>query len=178
MNQQFLGRIRAILHDKDKQLLLKIEKYSNFDELLKNIQQKCLRRQNRAFFVNRLWLLENDFDFIAEIKIHFKIDVFFENEEVTSEIIEDDEQRRRYFVQEILYEKPGHSKTLITRHISKRHKLPVEYIKTPHNPRNLPEKKFFLDLYYDDFGTFRNVYHSLVVFTSNSEICHFFFVNN
>jgi hypothetical protein len=164
-----LGQIRAILHDKDKQLLLKIEKYSNFDVLPKNIQQKCLRRQKRGFFVNRLWLLENDFDFISETKIRFKIDVFFENEEVTSEIIEDDEQRsfnfvtnsERYFVQEILYEKPGHSSTLITRHISQRHKLPIEYIKPPHNPRDLPEKKFFLDLYYDDFGTYRTVYHSL-----------------
>jgi hypothetical protein len=75
-----LGRIRAILHDKNKQLLIKIEKYLNFDELPKNIQQKYLRSQNRAFFVNRLWLLENDFDFISETKIRFKINVFFENE--------------------------------------------------------------------------------------------------
>ena len=145
-----------------------------------------MRRQNRAFFINRLWLLENNFDFISETKIRFKIDVFFENEEVTSEIIEDDEQRSfnfdtnsgRHFVQEILYEKPGHSSTLITRHISQRHKLPVEYINLLIIQETYQKKNFFWTCIMMILVPSGMYTISLVVFTSNSEICRFLFVNN
>ena len=43
-----------------------------------------------------------------------------------------------------------------------RHQHPAECIsvKSPTN-LNIPVLKFYLDLYYDDFGTFRNTYHSL-----------------
>jgi hypothetical protein len=43
-----------------------------------------------------------------------------------------------------------------------RHKLPSEYITTIRQPPpNVPIKKIFLDIYFDDFGTYRNVYHTL-----------------
>lgn len=38
---------------------------------------------------------------------------------------------------------------------------PSEYITIRYPPSSMPVYKIFLDLYYDDFGTFRNVYHSL-----------------
>ncbi|CAG8654579.1 5616_t:CDS:2, partial [Racocetra persica] len=48
------------------------------------------------------------------------------------------------------------------RSIKLRHQHPAEClpIKLPTNT-NLPVLKFYLDLYYDDFGTFRNTYYSL-----------------
>src|SRR5215213_11231005 len=49
----------------------------------------------------------------------------------------------------------------MTRSIELRQPLPCKYIQEAHNPNNLPVKKFFLDLYFDDFGTYRTVYHSL-----------------
>jgi hypothetical protein len=64
-----------------------------------------------------------------------------------------------YEVGEILYRLNGRWKL---RSIDRRHQLPCEYMAVP-RPKlpTLPVKKLFLDLYYDDFGTFRNVYHSL-----------------
>src|SRR5437764_15410588 len=42
-----------------------------------------------------------------------------------------------------------------------RHRLPCENITLTSPPQQLPVPKFFLDIYLDDFGTYRNVYHSL-----------------
>src|SRR6266542_2521293 len=36
-----------------------------------------------------------------------------------------------------------------------------EYITIKSPPYSMPIYKLFIDLYYDDFGTYRNVYHSL-----------------
>ena len=38
---------------------------------------------------------------------------------------------------------------------------PSEYVKITSPPNEIPVIKLFIDLYYDDFGTYRNVYHSL-----------------
>ena len=38
---------------------------------------------------------------------------------------------------------------------------PSKYITIRYPPSSIPVYKIFLDLYYDDFGTYRNVYHSL-----------------
>ena len=38
---------------------------------------------------------------------------------------------------------------------------PSDYITIRSPPSPMPIYKVFVDLYYDDFGTFRNVYHSL-----------------
>ncbi|CAG8473997.1 17064_t:CDS:2 [Racocetra persica] len=45
--------------------------------------------------------------------------------------------------------------------IKLRHKLLCENITLVPPPQNLPILKIFLDIYVDDFGTYRNVYHSL-----------------
>ena len=48
------------------------------------------------------------------------------------------------------------------RNINLRHQHPIEYLQQLQDPpTEIPVLKFFLDLYYDDFGTFRNTYHSL-----------------
>jgi hypothetical protein len=64
-----------------------------------------------------------------------------------------------FFVDKILYYYNSRWKI---RSIKLRHQHPAERIsvKLPEN-LNMPILKFYLDLYYDDFGTFRNTYHSL-----------------
>ncbi|GBB83725.1 hypothetical protein RclHR1_01040030 [Rhizophagus clarus] len=47
------------------------------------------------------------------------------------------------------------------RGINLRHQHPIEHLQLQDPPFGIPVLKFFLDLYYDDFGTFRNTYHSL-----------------
>ncbi|KAF0538290.1 hypothetical protein F8M41_007975 [Gigaspora margarita] len=42
-----------------------------------------------------------------------------------------------------------------------RHRLPCENIAIMPLPPCLPILKVFLDIYVDDFGTYRNIYHSL-----------------
>ncbi|RGB28732.1 hypothetical protein C1646_767448 [Rhizophagus diaphanus] len=41
------------------------------------------------------------------------------------------------------------------------YKHPSEYAAIQYHDNSLPVYKFFLDLYYNDFGTYRNIYHSL-----------------
>lgn len=63
-----------------------------------------------------------------------------------------------FYIREILYRFGSRWKY---RDISKRHRLPCEYIIPNPSPQNMPVLKIFLDIYVDDFGTYRNVYHSL-----------------
>ena len=144
------GRIRAILHNEDNEILIKIEKYIEFSELPQTLKNKKTKFSN-----NILWLYENYFIFILP-----------ENLVIPQKILFDDDDKyinnqNNYIIKEILYKKPGTEATWITRHIKLRHFLPTEYIQEPNNPKNLPVKKIFLDLYFDDFGTYRTVYHSL-----------------
>jgi hypothetical protein len=65
-----------------------------------------------------------------------------------------------FLIQEIIYIFNGRQKV---RHISLRHKLPAEYIIAPQMPpdQNMRCFKFFIDLYFDDFGAFNKAYHKL-----------------
>jgi hypothetical protein len=138
------------LHNEDKKILIKIEKYLEFGELPQPIKKK------KFFSNNILWLYENQFIFISPENIVASQEILFDDDN-------DDEyiNNQNYIIKEILYKKPGKEETWITRHINLRHFLPLEYIREPNNRKNLPIKKIFLDLYFDDFGTYRTVYHSL-----------------
>ena len=72
-----------------------------------------------------------------------------------------DRQRSTYhfYISEIVYKFKGHWKI---RDVSLEYQHPAEHIKinSPPSPE-VPVIKLFIDLYYDDFGTYRNVYHSL-----------------
>ena len=61
-------------------------------------------------------------------------------------------------IREILYKHNGHWKLRDVKH-SYQH--PSEFAALREPRTHLPIYKLFIDLYYDDFGTFRNVYHSL-----------------
>lgn len=143
-----MGQIRAIIHNNKKEILIKIEKYSEFEELPYNIQKKKKERNNKS-----LWLVEEDFYLISRNNLISKLNVFFGKNNNNINI-----QQYDYLINEIIYKKSG---AFTTRSIELRQPLPCEYIQEPYNPDDLPVKKFFLDLYYDDFGTYRTVYHSL-----------------
>ncbi|CAG8854904.1 30724_t:CDS:2, partial [Gigaspora margarita] len=60
---------------------------------------------------------------------------------------------------EIIYKFKGHWKI---RNILLEYQYPSEYATVSLLPsENIPVLKLFLNLYYDDFGTYQNVYHSL-----------------
>jgi hypothetical protein len=63
-----------------------------------------------------------------------------------------------FYIEEIVYRFNGRWKY---RDITMRHQLPCENIILTSPPQHLPVLKIFLDIYVDDFGTYRNVYHSL-----------------
>uniref|UniRef100_U9UC83 Uncharacterized protein n=1 Tax=Rhizophagus irregularis (strain DAOM 181602 / DAOM 197198 / MUCL 43194) TaxID=747089 RepID=U9UC83_RHIID len=63
-----------------------------------------------------------------------------------------------HFITEIVYYING---WWITRSIDLRHHHPVEYITIQNPPSNLPTYRFFLDIYIDKFGPFRNAYHGI-----------------
>ncbi|RHZ76773.1 hypothetical protein Glove_193g43 [Diversispora epigaea] len=143
------GRIRAIVYNEDKEILIKVEIYLEFHELPQTLQKK------KIFLNNILWLYENQFIFILPKNLVTSQEILFDdNDEYIN-------NQNNYIIKEILYKKPGTEATWITRHIKFRHFLPLEYIQEPKNFKNLPVKKIFLDLYFDDFGTYRTVYHFL-----------------
>jgi hypothetical protein len=63
-----------------------------------------------------------------------------------------------FYIKEIVYYFGGKWKY---RDITMRHWLPCENLTLTLPPQQLPILKVFLDIYVDDFGTYRNVYHSL-----------------
>jgi hypothetical protein len=65
-----------------------------------------------------------------------------------------------FSIQEIIYTFNDHQKV---RHISLQHKLLAEYVIASQIPpdQNIKHYKFFIDLYYDDFGAFNKAYHKL-----------------
>jgi|GEM_PF-3337476 len=64
----------------------------------------------------------------------------------------------QYIVSEIVYHINGQ---WITRSINLRHHHPIEYITIQNPPHDIPVFKFFLDVYIDKFGPFRNAYHAI-----------------
>lgn len=61
-------------------------------------------------------------------------------------------------IREILYKHQNHWKL---RSIAYSYQHPSEFAPLEESITHLPIYKLYIDVYYDDFGTFRNVYHSL-----------------
>jgi hypothetical protein len=76
-------------------------------------------------------------------------------------IIRDSNIVNDLYIKEILYKNNGHWKL---RDVNLDYMHPCEYstlISPPLQYNNLQVLKLFIDIYYDDFRTYRNVYHSL-----------------
>ena len=98
-----------------------------------------------------LWLVEDVSFVVKKEDVIEKVNVWLFDDPAAADY--------DFIVKEILYRLNDNWKV---RKISQRHKLPSEYItNVQHPPSNVPVRKFFLDIYVDDFGTYRNVYHAL-----------------
>lgn len=147
--QLHLGRLRAILiNEVDKQYRLRIQKvlyYNNLPGTFKGVS-----RQNRSL-TGEVWLQES-FQIIGISQISKKATVMmiFQHNHIPEETLH---------ITEIVYKHDSHWRI---RSVDFSYRHPADYIITRPPPSPSMEIcKLFLDLYYDDFGTYRNVYHSL-----------------
>ncbi|UZO14048.1 uncharacterized protein OCT59_005519 [Rhizophagus irregularis] len=138
-NERKLGRLRAILlNEENQQYRLRIQKVLDYSDLPGNFKGEL--RQNRSLS-GEVWLQDEPFLTITTSQISKKVAA--------------DTLR----ITEILYKHHTHWRI---RDATFSYQHPSEYIsiRQPPSP-TIPVYKLFLDIYYDDFGTFRNVYHSL-----------------
>ena len=134
----------------DSSLKLKIQRIIEYEELSKIFHNKNRRLQAS---LDKLWLIDQSLgiDLIApqEIIGHISINALNNG----------DHEFNCFFISEIIYKFKGRWKI---RNISLEDRHFAEYVFTTLPPNHeIPVFKLFLDLYYDDFGTFRNIYHSL-----------------
>ena len=146
----FICRVRGVVVDEmdNNTLKLKVDPLLPHEDL-----PNCRSDDNRHTRGNNmeLWLVENAVKLVNPENIEHHIIVWL------CDMPEPDEYN--YYVQEIVYHfNDGRWKF---RGIAARHRLPCEYITLTQSQQNLPTLKIFLDIYVDDFGTYRNVYHSL-----------------
>ncbi|GET64266.1 hypothetical protein GLOIN_2v1790377 [Rhizophagus irregularis DAOM 181602=DAOM 197198] len=138
-NERKLGRLRAILlNEENQQYRLRIQKVLDYSDLPGNFKGEL--RQNRSLS-GEVWLQDEPFLTITTSQI---------SEKVAADTLR---------ITEILYKHHTHWRI---RDATFSYQHPSEYIsiRQPPSP-TIPVYKLFLDIYYDDFGTFRNVYHSL-----------------
>ncbi|CAG8848941.1 2590_t:CDS:2, partial [Gigaspora margarita] len=140
------GRIQSFVI-KDNLMKVQIQRLLPYSRIPQNLYSLERELQAQEWF-----LVEETSDHIIEPSFLIKkIEVWFK-----------DQLPPPFFdlsVNEVLYYFNGSWKC---RPIKFRNRHPSEYISTNSPPNStMPVLKFFLDLYYDDFGTFRNVYHSL-----------------
>src|SRR5207245_1074958 len=111
-----------------------------------------------------VWLLDREIN-NAIMNVELQVIV----KRVTITVLYNDNVTNCNTIQEILYKYNGHWKL---RDVKYSYQHPSEFatLKEP-KVTNLPVYKLYIDLYYDDFETFRNVYHSLGGITFRLEIC-------
>jgi hypothetical protein len=139
--------LRAILKNDDKQLILKIQNVLNYDELPEIF--KGTSRQSRSL-TGEVWLQDEPFQIIMLTQIVKKISIVikFQHQDIQGALR----------ITEIIYKL--HNRWHI-RNATLSYKHPADYITIRQPPHHMPVYKLFIDLYYDDFGTYRSVYHSL-----------------
>ncbi|GES80432.1 hypothetical protein GLOIN_2v1790377 [Rhizophagus clarus] len=138
-NERKLGRLRAILlNEENQQYRLRIQKVLDYSDLPGTFKGEL--RQNRSLS-GEVWLQDEPFLTITTSQI---------SEKVAADTLR---------ITKILYKHHTHWRI---RDAMFSYQHPSEYIsiRQPPSP-TIPVYKLFLDIYYDDFGTFRNVYHSL-----------------
>lgn len=141
------GRIVGFVkHDKYNRPLVKVEQIINYDLLPKSLRSHQRKNQSR---IGMLWMTDKS-DIIEPTIIESKIKVWL------TDINQPD--RYEYFIEEIVYMA---NNIWRIRSINLRHRHPIEYIQIQDPPRELPIYKFFLDIYIDKFGPFRNAYHAI-----------------
>jgi len=148
VRQRKLGRLRAILLNEENQYRFKIQKVLSYDDL-PNIFKSNTRHQNSLN--GEVWLQDESFQTVKMSQLVKKTTVMiaYQHQHIPNKSLH---------VNEIIYLYNGHWQI---RNAILSYQHPSEYISIRYPPSSMPVYKIFLDLYYDDFGTFRNVYHSL-----------------
>jgi hypothetical protein len=141
-----IGRIFAIVKE-NGQWCLEIRKTLTFENLPEALK---VNYQQSSEAIGELWL-SDDLSYLIRLSDVIRtVPVWFK--ESPKPLL------YHYYIREIIY---FWNSQWQTRSISLQHQHPSEYMQPLVYPDNMPVKKFFIDLYHDDFGTFRNVYHSL-----------------
>lgn len=140
--------MRAILKDENGNYELRVQLILNYDDLPGNI--KGLSRRRRSL-TGEVWFQDEPFITIITSQILEKVTIMMTYKH---QIIPEGSLR----ITEIIY-KCNDRWHVRDAKLSYQH--PSDYISVRNPPSSMPIYKLFLDLYYDDFGTFRNVYHSL-----------------
>jgi hypothetical protein len=143
-----LGRLRAILLNEEKQHRFKIQKILFYDDL-PGIFKSVTRYQKSLN--GEIWLQDEPFQMIKMSQILRKTNVViaYQHQDISEGSLQ---------INEIVYKYQGHWQI---RKAELTYQHPSKYITINSPPSNMPVYKLFIDLYYDDFGTYRNVYHSL-----------------
>ncbi|GES76619.1 hypothetical protein GLOIN_2v1790940 [Rhizophagus clarus] len=138
-NKRKLGRLRAILlNEENQQYRLRIQKVLDYSDLPGTFKGEL--RQNRSLS-GEVWLQDEPFLMITTSQI---------SEKVAADTLQ---------ITKILYKHHTH---WCIRDATFSYQHPLEYISIKQPPSlTIPVYKLFLDIYYNDFGTFRNVYHLL-----------------
>ena len=149
-NRRF-GRIRSIVSVNDE-LWIKIQRTYTYGELPNHFHcnARSITRESQ------LWLIDQ---YLEEGSIIVHINKIVRKLNIT--IIRNSDITDGLFIKEILYKNNGHWKL---RDVKLDYMHPCEYSvlnSPPPQYNNLRILKIFIDIYYDDFGTYRNVYHSL-----------------
>ncbi|CAB4432728.1 unnamed protein product [Rhizophagus irregularis] len=146
-SETYYGRIISILHIDDSQdMCIKIECILEFDSLSSILKSKHRKVASQD---GCLWMTDDTL-IIKPANIISKVDIWLTDISEPSNF--------SHFITEIVYYINGR---WITRPIDLRHHHPVEYITIQNPPSNLPTYRFFLDIYIDKFGPFRNAYHAI-----------------
>ncbi|PKB96947.1 hypothetical protein RhiirA5_385000 [Rhizophagus irregularis] len=148
---QRFGRIRSIILV-DGELQIKLQRIYTYNELPNyfHCNARSITSESQLWLVDQY--LEEGSIIIYTYEIIRKVDITIVRE---SNIID------KIFIKEILYKNNGHWKL---RNVNLDYMHPCEYSTLalpPPQYSNFQVLKLFIDLYYDDFGTYRNVYHSL-----------------
>jgi hypothetical protein len=147
-NNNKLGRLRSILKNDNDQYQLRIQKVTNYDDLPEVFKGSLRQRRSLA---SEVWL-KDEFQIITTSQISGKASVMieFQHQDISENALK---------INEIIYKNNGR---WCIRDVKLSYKHPSDYIAfRPPPSRSMKVYKLFLDLYYDDFGTYRNVYHSL-----------------
>lgn len=141
---------------------LGVEPLLSYNKLPSNLQ--TAKRRTRAL-ANELWLDERQLIIIdpesADTTFECRITTSDENDSDNEMEDFENDQADVFFIREIVYFSPN-SRHPAIRSASHRRRLPSECHRPRPPPRDgMKHLKFFLDLFVDDFGPYRNVYHSL-----------------
>ncbi|RGB33909.1 hypothetical protein C1646_668970 [Rhizophagus diaphanus] len=146
-----IGRILAIV-EVDGELKVTIQHVLQFIELPGNLQSNDRRERSPR----EVWLFDRNME---NALVEVELQTIIKRVVVTILYTEDTiHNNSSVVIREILYKHQGHWKI---RNVTYSYRHPSEFAPLEEPETNLPIYKLYIDLYFDDFGTFRNVYHSL-----------------